>query len=149
MELARAVSPASVVTLEEEWGDWLASQKHMDAAINHYIEAGASIKAVEAAIADRQCAKAAGIVEFLDSGKAAPYYRRIAAQYEEANSRCGMYRHSPFSQCFFWCGRRALCGPTQWTPSKKMDFDLGLWLPTCGCQFSEQHEPGIAVLIDS
>lgn len=34
----------------QTWGDWLASQKQMDAAINHYIEAGAYAKAIEAAI---------------------------------------------------------------------------------------------------
>lgn len=87
MELARTVSPTSVITLEEEWGDWLAAQKQMDAAINHFIEAGCTIKAVEAAIVDRQCAKAAGLVEFLEPGKAAPYYKRIALFYEEANNR--------------------------------------------------------------
>lgn len=61
VELARQVAPASVITLEEEWGDWLASQKQMDAAINHFIEAGVTIKAIEAAIAARQFTKAAGI----------------------------------------------------------------------------------------
>jgi intraflagellar transport protein 172 len=61
VELARVVSPASVITLEEEWGDWLASQKQMDAAINHFIEAGSTLKAIEAAIAARQFTKAAGM----------------------------------------------------------------------------------------
>lgn len=88
VELARSVNPASVITLEEEWGDWLSSQKQMDAAINHYIEAGCTIKAIEAALADRQCAKAAGLVEFLEPAKAAPYFRRIAQLYEEVNNRC-------------------------------------------------------------
>lgn len=60
VELARKISPASVITLEEEWGDWLASQKQMDAAINHFIEAGNTLKAIEAAIAARQFTKAAG-----------------------------------------------------------------------------------------
>jgi intraflagellar transport protein 172 len=26
-----------VIQIEEEWGDWLMSQKAMDAAINHFI----------------------------------------------------------------------------------------------------------------
>jgi intraflagellar transport protein 172 len=60
VELARVISPASVITLEEEWGDWLSSQKQMDAAINHFIEAGSTLKAIEAAIAARQFTKAAG-----------------------------------------------------------------------------------------
>lgn len=46
--------------LEEEWGDWLASQRQMDAAINHFIEAGVAAKAIEAALAARQFPKAAG-----------------------------------------------------------------------------------------
>jgi hypothetical protein len=60
VQLARSHAPAAVITLEEEWGDWLASQKQMDAAINHFIEAGVTLKAIEAAIAARQFAKAAG-----------------------------------------------------------------------------------------
>lgn len=60
VELARAVAPASVIALEEEWGDWLAGLKQHDAAANHFIEAGATLKAVEAAIAARQFGKAAG-----------------------------------------------------------------------------------------
>lgn len=40
MELARVAFPTYVVKLEEEWGDYLVQQRQMDAAINHYIEAG-------------------------------------------------------------------------------------------------------------
>ena len=40
VELARVSFPSDVVRLEEDWGDYLVSQKQMDAAINHYIEAG-------------------------------------------------------------------------------------------------------------
>lgn len=40
MELARVSFPAEVVKLEEAWGDYLVQQKQMDAAINHFIEAG-------------------------------------------------------------------------------------------------------------
>jgi hypothetical protein len=88
-----------VITLEEEWGDWLSSQKQMDAAINHYIEAGCTIKAIEAAIADRQCVKAAGLVEFLEPAKAAPYYKRIAQFYEEVNNRYGDPATAPSMPC--------------------------------------------------
>ncbi len=55
--------PAEVVPLEEEWGDWLMSQHQVDAAINHFIEAGCSMKAVEAALAARQWQKAAAVLE--------------------------------------------------------------------------------------
>ncbi len=46
--------------LEERWGDWLASQRQMDAAVNHFIEAGVAVKAIEAALEARQFPKAAG-----------------------------------------------------------------------------------------
>jgi len=38
--LARYAFPESVTKLEEEWGDHLVQQKQLDAAINHFIEAG-------------------------------------------------------------------------------------------------------------
>ena len=47
--------------LEEAWGDYLVSQKQMDAGINHYIEAGCNVKAMDAAIAARQWTKAAQV----------------------------------------------------------------------------------------
>lgn len=40
VELSRISFPGEVVKLEEAWGDHLVQQKHMDAAINHFIEAG-------------------------------------------------------------------------------------------------------------
>jgi hypothetical protein len=57
--------PAAVIEVEEEWGDWLVGAKQMDAAIHHFIEAGHSTKAIEAALQCRQFSKAAGIIEFL------------------------------------------------------------------------------------
>lgn len=65
VDLARQEFPAEVIVIEEQWGDWLVSQKQMDAAINHYIESGQTMKAVEAALECRQFAKASGIIEFL------------------------------------------------------------------------------------
>lgn len=58
IELARSVSPEEVTTLEEEWGDWLVSRRQADASISHYIEAGTTAKALEAAIASKQWLKA-------------------------------------------------------------------------------------------
>ena len=69
--------------LEEEWGDYLVMQKQMDAAINHYIEAGCSVKAIEAAIHSRQWHKAAQIVEIQDEAIAMKYYSIIAQHYAE------------------------------------------------------------------
>ena len=58
VELARRSFPGRVVELQEQWGDYLVSQKQIDMAINHYIEAGSFQKAVEAAISARQWSKA-------------------------------------------------------------------------------------------
>jgi len=40
VDLARHAFPQDVVRLEEEWGNYLIQQKQLDAAINHFIEAG-------------------------------------------------------------------------------------------------------------
>lgn len=66
IELARNISPSDVVVLEEEWGDWLVSKRQMDASISHYIEAGATLKALDAAVAAKQLRKAVQIAKVLD-----------------------------------------------------------------------------------
>ncbi|XP_039604872.1 intraflagellar transport protein 172 homolog [Polypterus senegalus] len=81
VELARFAFPADVVKLEEAWGDYLVQQKQMDAAINHYIEAGCSSKAIEAAIGARQWKKAVHILELQDDKAAVKYYYIIAQHY--------------------------------------------------------------------
>ncbi|XP_064625451.1 intraflagellar transport protein 172 homolog [Lineus longissimus] len=81
VELARHAFPSDVVKLEEEWGDHLVSQKQLDAAINHFIEAGSTLKAVEAAINSRQWSKAVQILEMQDSSMSAKYYKKIAVHY--------------------------------------------------------------------
>eukprot|EP00854_Cymbomonas_tetramitiformis_P006568 gene6568-7868_t len=86
VDLCRKEFPAAVVQLEEEWGDWLVHQKQLDAAVNHFVEAGQSIKAIEAAIECRQWRKAADIVEQQDPATAAPFFKRIAHHYEQARS---------------------------------------------------------------
>lgn len=52
-----------VVSLEEKWGDFLVSQKRQDAAISHYIEAGNTVKALEAAIGAKQWKKSMQIMQ--------------------------------------------------------------------------------------
>jgi hypothetical protein len=46
-----------VVRVRAEWGDYLVSQKQMDAACNHYIQAGAHLKAINSAIEASQWSK--------------------------------------------------------------------------------------------
>ena len=48
VELARKCFPFRVVELQEHWGDYLVSQKQIDMAINHYIEAKVSVSMREA-----------------------------------------------------------------------------------------------------
>lgn len=66
IELARNISPEEVTTLEEEWGDWLLSRRQPDASISHYIEAGATVKALQAAVTAKQWRKAVQIARVLD-----------------------------------------------------------------------------------
>ncbi|XP_078506239.1 intraflagellar transport protein 172 homolog [Lissotriton helveticus] len=84
VELARIAFPSEVVKLEESWGDYLVQQKQLDAAINHYIEAGCSVKAIEAAIGARQWKKAIHILDLQDGKSATKYYHKIAQHYASA-----------------------------------------------------------------
>ena len=83
VELARHYYPTEVVTLEESWGDHLAGNKQLDAAINHYIEAGKTIKALDAAINARQWKKAVQIIQVIDdnSGDMNKYYFKLGQHY--------------------------------------------------------------------
>ncbi|KAK3091661.1 hypothetical protein FSP39_021624, partial [Pinctada imbricata] len=81
VELARYAFPSEVTQLEDHWGDYLVSQKQLDAAINHFIEAGSNMKAVEAAINSRQWMKAVQILEIQDSADCSKYYKKIADHY--------------------------------------------------------------------
>ncbi|XP_062065144.1 intraflagellar transport protein 172 homolog [Lepus europaeus] len=81
VELARLAFPGEVVRLEEAWGDHLVQQKQLDAAINHYIEARCSIKAIEAALGARQWKKAIYILDLQDRNIASKYYPRVAQHY--------------------------------------------------------------------
>lgn len=50
VDLARRNFPSDVVMLEEQWGDWLVSQKQLDMSIEHFVQAGNFPKAIEAAL---------------------------------------------------------------------------------------------------
>lgn len=86
VELARSSFPSEVVSLEEEWGNYLVSQKQLDAAINHFIEAGATEKAVQAAIGARQFQKAVIILEGQDRSMAAKFYNVIGQYYQQSQN---------------------------------------------------------------
>merc|ERR1719157_341512 len=81
IDLAKQAQPAFIVQLEQEWGDWLVSQRQVDAAINHYIEAGASTKAIDAAMSARQWHKAEQLLDQASIGSdmtfAVPFYEKL------------------------------------------------------------------------
>jgi intraflagellar transport protein 172 len=85
IELAKQQQPALVVRLEEEWGDWLVELRQVDAAINHYIEAGCSTKAIDAAMSARQWHKAEQLLDQASIGAdpafAFPFYEKLAQHY--------------------------------------------------------------------
>eukprot|EP00744_Colponema_vietnamica_P002535 GILI01003961.1.p1 GENE.GILI01003961.1~~GILI01003961.1.p1 ORF type:complete len:1242 (-),score=439.08 GILI01003961.1:257-3580(-) len=83
VDLARRSFPSQVVSLEEQWGDWLVSQRQVDAALHHYIEAGVFQKAIEAAINARQWSRALQLLDKQEAHIARPYYRLIAGHYRD------------------------------------------------------------------
>ena len=85
VELSRKAFPGYVVSLEEAWGDYLVSQKQVDPAINHYIEANQHIKAIEASINSRQWTKAVQIVDSQDPNDpiTKKFYKLIASHFED------------------------------------------------------------------
>jgi intraflagellar transport protein 172 len=86
VELSRAVFPGEVTKLEEQWGDYLVSLKQVDGAINHYIEAGLTTKALEAAIQAKQWKKAVSIVDTLEvNDKTKKYFLQIADYFSTSN----------------------------------------------------------------
>ncbi|CAJ0966968.1 unnamed protein product [Ranitomeya imitator] len=91
VELARVAFPSDVVKLEESWGDHLVQQKQLDAAINHYIEAGRS--AVEESRPDP------GSAGTSQSRTAADYYLKIGHHYRSVQD------HELAEQMYIKAGR--------------------------------------------
>ena len=83
VELARRSFPSHVVNLEEEWGDWLVSQKQLDLSIEHYVQASVFNKAIEAALNARKWNRAVQLVANQPPEIARPYYKQIAKHYSE------------------------------------------------------------------
>ena len=86
VDLARRAFPHRVVELERSWGEWLVQHKQVDAAINHFIEAGAHLQAINAALDSRQFSKAAQLVQDTlheDAAAARPFWRRLARAFQD------------------------------------------------------------------
>ncbi|XP_046660390.1 intraflagellar transport protein 172 homolog isoform X2 [Homalodisca vitripennis] len=102
VELARYVSPKEVVILEEQWGDFLSTNKQLDAAISHYIEAGKTVKALDAALGSRQWKKAVQIIQVIeDTSLVAKHYAQLGRHFasvkdyklaEQLFSQAGLFR---------------------------------------------------------
>lgn len=118
VDLCRTQFPTQVVPLEEAWGDYLVGQKQLDGAINHYIEAGCNVKAIEAAIQARQWSKAAQIVELQEEAIGRQYYKLIASHYAEV-------RQYSIAQKYFLAAR---------APREAIDMYIKAGM------FSEAHE---------
>ena len=114
-----------VVELEEKWGDHLVEMKQVDAAINHFIEAGQSVKAIEAAMECRNWKKALEIVDAQAGGGSRsgqqfqPYYRRIARHYEQARD------YEQAERCFLRAGQpgeavEMYCRADRWESAHKV-----------------------------
>lgn len=85
------MSPDKVVQLEEEWGDSLVETKQMDAAISHYIEAGCTLKALNAAVAARQWKKAVHIIKVIDDADTVRKYYEIIAGHFASVKVCNCF----------------------------------------------------------
>ena len=82
VDLARKKFPGKEKTLEEEWGNWLVKQKQIEHSINHFIEAGAINKAIDASIISRQWSKAIQLLADQPKNVTQPFYTQIAKYYE-------------------------------------------------------------------
>ncbi|CAJ0935299.1 unnamed protein product, partial [Mesorhabditis belari] len=82
IHVSRFAFPDKVVGIEEEWGNYLVQQGQPEAAINHFLEANCTEKAVEAAIRAKEWSKAVQIVDVIqDTERSHLFYGQIAEHY--------------------------------------------------------------------
>ena len=73
VELAKNNQPELVVKMHEKWGDYLMDENEKENAINHFVEAGALKKAIEAAIAAQHWKKAISLLENFSESQSQEY----------------------------------------------------------------------------
>ena len=83
VDLAKRSYSGQVVALEEEWGDWLVTQKQLDLAVDHFVQANNFNKAIKSALAARNWNRAVQLVSNKGPDVARPYYVEIARHYAE------------------------------------------------------------------
>ena len=102
-----------MVQLQEEWGEHLVSSGQTDAAVAHFIEAGATGKAARAALASGNLARAAALVEVLPSEEQEGLAGELASLYQTAGNLASA------AQYFVLAGRA--------TAAVHMYFDANQW----------------------
>lgn len=83
VDLARIHFPAQVVALQESWGNYLQEHNQVEMAINHFIEASLSCKAIEAAVSVKDWNAAANLLAHVDTALARPYFVQLADHFLE------------------------------------------------------------------
>ena len=85
VELCRKHFPEREAEVEDVWGEWHATNRQWDAAVNHFHAAQNYERAIDAAIHAKQWAKAVSYARTALGGSAAaaPVYRRVAVHYQE------------------------------------------------------------------
>lgn len=81
IELSRKKFPMEVVSLEEEYGDYLVSRNDYERAIVHYIESGSNQKALNCALKAHDYEKAAELAFVLGSELRPEICKKIADHY--------------------------------------------------------------------
>ena len=106
--------------LEERWGDRLVELKQPESAIGHFAEAGAFMKAAEAAMEARNWKRVLEIVErCAGDERFGVFYRRVARHYERAGD------HAQAERCFLRAGEpeqavEMHCRADRWEAARKV-----------------------------
>lgn len=83
VDLAKKSFQNHVVNLEEEWGDYLVSQRQLDQAVDHFLQANIFNKAIESAIAARNWNRAVQLVQNKPADQVRQYQIQIARHFAE------------------------------------------------------------------
>lgn len=99
--------------LQEEWGESLISAGQTDAAVAHFIEAGATGKAARAALASGNLSRAAALVDVLPMEEQEGLAGELASLYQTSGNLASA------AQYFVLAGRA--------TAAVHMYFDANMW----------------------
>lgn len=87
VDVARRHFPHEVVSLELQWAEHLVNSRQLEAAVNHFIEAGNTQRAIQVAAEGQMWKRIASIVDSMGASKEAePYYIQLAQHYDTAGN---------------------------------------------------------------